>query len=139
MLGCHSETDDYKAESHAITDELKAKDSQVNHPVVDSVYQQSFSNQRFKDVSVRNISAHRYLIKGKAQVFEASFSWVVEDGHQQLKEGHEMTDAGAPEWGNFSFEVKVEKANPNSTLHLILFEASPKDGSRQHELPIPLK
>ncbi len=49
-----------------------------------------------------------------------------------------MTDMGAPEWGNFSFTVDVEKKRPNSTLTLILFESSAKDGSRQFELPILL-
>jgi hypothetical protein len=49
-----------------------------------------------------------------------------------------MTDAGAPAWGNFSFTVDAPKKNANSTLHLILFELSSKDGSRQYELPILL-
>jgi len=62
----------------------------------------------------------------------------VEDGHDELKKGFEMTDAGAPEWGNFIFTINVAKKRPNSTLHLIIFESSAKDGSRQHELPILL-
>ena len=49
-----------------------------------------------------------------------------------------MTDAGAPRWGNFNFKAEAKKANPNTVLHLILFEASAKDGSRQHELSVPL-
>jgi len=97
-----------------------------------------YSNKRFKDVTVEKIGEHKFSIKGKAQVFEASFSWVVEDGHDEIKKGHEMTDAGAPEFGNFSFTVDVAKKRKNSTLHLILFEASAKDGSRQYELPILL-
>ena len=78
------------------------------------------------------------MIKGKGQIFEANFSWIIEDGHEELQQGHQMTDAGAPEWGNFSFTVNASKKRPNSTLHLILFEISAKDGSRQHELPVPL-
>ena len=97
-----------------------------------------YSNERFKNVWVEKLSDTSYRINGKAQVFEAAFSWVVEDGHNELLSGHNMTDAGAPEFGNFSFEINVKKQRPNSTLHLILFESSPKDGSRQHELPIPL-
>jgi hypothetical protein len=62
----------------------------------------------------------------------------VEDGHDELKKGFQMTDAGAPAWGNFTFNIEVKKKRPNSTLTLILFESSPKDGSRTHELPIPL-
>ncbi|MEO6454802.1 MAG: Gmad2 immunoglobulin-like domain-containing protein [Ginsengibacter sp.] len=97
-----------------------------------------YSNERFKEVTVEKIGEHTFQIKGKGQIFEASFSWVVEDGHQELKKGFQMTDAGAPEWGNFSFIIDVEKKRSNSTLNLILFESSPKDGSRQYELPVLL-
>lgn len=100
---------------------------------------QVYANERFKEVTVQKTGEHQFLIKGKGQIFEASFNWVVEDGHQELKKGHEMTDAGAPEWGNFQFTVDVEKARENSTLMLILFESSPKDGSRQYELPVLLQ
>ena len=95
-----------------------------------------YSNKRFKDVTVEKTGEHSFLIKGKGQIFEANFSWVVEDGHEEIKKGYQMTDAGAPEWGNFSFTIDVEKKRANSTLHLILFEISAKDGSRQYELPI---
>jgi hypothetical protein len=97
-----------------------------------------FSNDRFQNVLVERTGDSTFQISGKAQVFEAAFSWVVEDGHNEIKTGHSMTDAGAPAWGNFSFEVTASKKNPNSVLHLILFESSAKDGSRQHELPIIL-
>jgi hypothetical protein len=99
----------------------------------------TYSNKRFKDVSVKKIGEHQFRITGKAQVFEASFSWVIEDGHNELKSGHQMTDAGAPEWGSFKFTVDAQKHRPNSTLTIVLFEASAKDGSRQYELPIPLE
>ena len=95
-----------------------------------------YANERFKEVTVEKIGDHKFHIKGKGQIFEAGFSWVVEDGHEEIKKGFQMTDAGAPEWGNFSFTVDVEKKRPNSTLHLILFESSAKDGSRQYELPV---
>jgi hypothetical protein len=97
-----------------------------------------YANERFKDVTVEKTGEHQFLVKGKGQIFEASFSWVVEDGHEELKQGHTMTDAGAPEWGNFNFTIDVPKKRANSTLHLILFEASAKDGSRQYELPVLL-
>jgi hypothetical protein len=97
-----------------------------------------YANERFKEVTVEQIGAHQFRIKGKGQIFEAAFSWVIEDGHEELKKGFVMTDAGAPEWGNFNFVVDVEKKRPNSKLHLILFETSAKDGSRQYILPILL-
>ncbi len=98
----------------------------------------TYSNERFRDVVVEKVGDNEFKISGKGQIFEASFGWVVEDGHNELEKGFEMTDAGAPAWGNFSFRVNAKKAQQNSTLHLILFETSAKDGSRQHELPIKL-
>ncbi len=102
------------------------------------IFSKVYVNERFKDVTVTKTGDHSFLIKGKAQIFEANFAWVIEDGHDELQKGHHMTDAGAPEWGNFSFTIDAPKKDPNSTLHLILFESSPKDGSRQYELPILL-
>ena len=97
-----------------------------------------YSNARLEDVRVAQIGDHKFRIQGKGQIFEASFNWVVEDGHTELKYGFQMTDAGAPEWGNFDFILDVSKKRPNSALHLILFESSAKDGSRQYELPLYL-
>ncbi len=96
------------------------------------------SNDRFRNVTVTTVAEKEFRVQGEAQVFEANISWVIEDGHNVLKEGHETTSAGAPEWGKFDFTVTAEKQRENSTLHLILFEGSPKDGSRTHELPILL-
>ena len=95
-----------------------------------------YSNQRFKDVTVEKIGEHTFRIQGKGQIFEASFNWVVEDGHEEIKNGYTTTDAGAPEWGKFSFTIDVPKKRENSKLNLILFEISAKDGSRQYELPV---
>lgn len=97
-----------------------------------------YANKRFKDVTVERVGENKFRIRGKGQIFEASFSWVIEDGHEELKKGYEMTDAGAPEWGNFDFTVEAVKKRPNSTLHLVIYEVSAKDGSRQYELPIKL-
>jgi hypothetical protein len=104
----------------------------------DTASVKTYSNQRFRDVAVEKVTMDSFQITGQAQVFEATFSWVIEDGHDELQKGFHMTDAGAPEWGNFAFGVRAQKQPENSTLHLILFESSPKDGSRQHELAVPL-
>lgn len=98
----------------------------------------TYSNERFKDVTVERINEDTFIVRGKGQIFEANFNWIVEDGHEELKKGFNMTDAGAPEWGKFEFTINVQKKRENSTLTLILFESSPKDGSRQYELPITL-
>ncbi len=97
-----------------------------------------YSNKRFKEVTVSKVEPDKFIITGKAQIFEASFNWVIEDGHEELQKGHAMTDAGAPEWGKFNLTIEAKKKRENSTLHLILFESSAKDGSRQYELPIVL-
>jgi hypothetical protein len=97
-----------------------------------------YSNKRFRDVTVERIGKDEFVVRGQAQVFEAAFSWIVEDGHEELKKGFQMTDAGAPAWGNFEFKLNAPKKRDNSTLTLILFESSAKDGSRQDELPIVL-
>lgn len=79
-----------------------------------------------------------FIVEGKARVFEASFQYKLEDGHNVLAQGHVMASKGAPEWGDFKFEIHYSGAtSPHAVL--ILFEGSPKDGSPQHELSIPLK
>ncbi|RCW48383.1 Gmad2 immunoglobulin-like domain-containing protein [Paenibacillus prosopidis] len=83
-------------------------------------------------------SGHTFTVEGEARVFEAAFSWTLEDGHNILAEGHEMAEMGAPEWGRFQFDVSYEKAS-QSNIMLILFVHSAKDGSTEHELVIPLK
>lgn len=97
-----------------------------------------YSNNRFKEVAIEKVEEGKYIVTGKGQIFESNFGWVVEDGHNELQAGNASTDAGAPEWGKFKFIIQVEKERANSTLHVILFEESAKDGSRQHELAIPL-
>lgn len=98
----------------------------------------AYYNKRFRDVSVEMMGSNQFRIRGEGQIFEANFSWIIEDGHEELYKGFQMTDAGAPEWGKFEFTLEAKKKRENSTLTLILFESSAMDGSRQHELPILL-
>lgn len=130
VVGCRNRTAEpqYNPEDSVVVD-----DDQHIPDTVDV-----FSNDRFRNVAVERVGDSTFEISGKAQVFEAAYSWVVEDGHHELKKGHGMTDAGAPAWGNFTFQVTAAKPDSNSVLHLILFESSAKDGSRQNELPIVL-
>lgn len=97
-----------------------------------------YANGSFKNVTIQRVDAHTFVVEGEARVFEGTVSWVVEDGHNELVKGFETTDAGAPAWGHFAFTIEVQKREPNSTLTLVLFESSAKDGSRLHELPVPL-
>ncbi len=97
-----------------------------------------YGNARFKNVTVEKTETTLSSISGKGQAFEATISWVVEDGHDELLKGFVTADMGAPEWGNFSFTIDIAKKRENSTLTLILFESSAEDGSRQYELPMRL-
>jgi hypothetical protein len=118
---------------------VKMKDSvQIQKPDLSNTNLKSYKNDRFRNVTVEKVSENKFRVKGEGQIFEASFNWTVEDGHNELKNGHAMTDVGAPAWGKFDFIVDVAKDRENSTLTLILFETSAKDGSRQYELPIVL-
>lgn len=98
----------------------------------------TYENDRFRNVSIQKGNANEFIVEGEARVFEGTVSWVVEDGHNELMNGFETTDAGAPAWGHFKLTFEAKKQEPNSTLTLVLFESSAKDGSRVHELPIPL-
>lgn len=113
---------------------LKAKADTVPEAVLLKTY----SNKRFRNVTVVRTGQDTFIVSGQGQIFEANFNWIVEDGHEELAKGFEMTDAGAPEWGNFKFTINVQKKKGNSTLTLVLFESSAKDGSRQYELPVTL-
>ncbi len=137
MIGCQGEKGDKKIIPPE--DLIKPVDTteETNSALI-SPPPKIYANERFRNVSVTHLGDHEFRISGQAQIFEASFNYVIEDGHNELAKGFSTTDAGAPEWGNFSFTVKAEKETENSTLHLILFESSAKDGSRTHELPIPL-
>ena len=110
-----------------------------SRPVTIVAAPKTYSNKRFKNVTVENIGGNKFRIRGKGQIFEANFNWIVEDGHNELLKGFQTTDAGAPEWGNFDFIIEVTKQRNNSTLTLILFETSAMDGSRQYDLPIVLE
>ena len=125
----------------AVVDTLKPIPETIQVPIKtkpEALLPKTYSNKRFKDVTVQRIGQDTFLVRGQGQIFEANFSWSVEDGHYELKKGFQMTDAGAPAWGKFEFTINVHKKRENSTLTLFLFESSPKDGSRQYELPITL-
>lgn len=129
LIGCAPQTE--------TTDKA---DGGQKQPEVIAVGEQTkvYQNERFKEVTVVKEKDDTFIVTGKAQVFEAHFNYVVEDGHNELAKGTVQANKGAPEWGDFQFKVQVKKEIGNSTLTLILFEESAKDGSRQFELPIPL-
>jgi immunoglobulin-like protein involved in spore germination len=142
ITGCNADDDAGKTTINSDTVTTKTDHTRVDNKADDTIKPPKppiiYSNARFKDVTVEKIGEQKFRIKGKGQIFEANFNWVIEDGHEELKQGFQMTDAGAPEWGNFDFTVEAIKKRANSTLHLVLFETSAKDGSRQYELALLL-
>ncbi|WP_367754727.1 stalk domain-containing protein [Ammoniphilus sp. 3BR4] len=98
---------------------------------------QQAENERFAKIKIYQHDGS-YWVMGVARVFEGVMGYVVEDGHYELAKGFDTTSRGAPEWGLFMFRLDVSKARPNSTLTLVLYEESPKDGKRQFELLLPL-
>jgi len=97
-----------------------------------------YANKRFKEVTVERLGQDTFLVRGKGQIFESIFNWVVKDGKKELKKGFGRTDAGPPEWGKFEFTFAIHEKRENAKLVLVLFESSANDGSPQHELVIPL-
>ncbi|MEP6646391.1 MAG: Gmad2 immunoglobulin-like domain-containing protein [Saprospiraceae bacterium] len=137
-LGCHAKVQPPVTEAKPvlITGDTVAK---TPPPPPDTlVSSASYGNVKFRDVNVIATDDHTFLVRGKAKVFEAVLSWVVVSGTKEIKTGHQMTDAGAPAWGNFSFSIVVPKKKTGDHLTLVLYEASAKDGSRQNQLPILL-
>jgi hypothetical protein len=135
FLACNNHS---TSESPRDTAEVIANNKEKQGASTDTVARKIYANQRFRNVSVDRIGVDSFRLRGEGQIFEASFSWILEDGHEELQKGFHTTDAGAPEWGKFDFTIQAKKKRPNSSLTIVLFETSAMDGSRQHELPIAL-
>ncbi|MBD8067571.1 BsuPI-related putative proteinase inhibitor [Bacillus sp. PS06] len=87
-------------------------------------------NVAFRNIEVMG-SGGEYTVTGEARVFEASFFYAVEDGHDYIiPETVITTKAGAPSWAPFEINLSIpsEKLPSNGTLTLELFERSAKDG-----------
>ncbi|SEN31457.1 Immunoglobulin-like domain of spore germination [Lihuaxuella thermophila] len=96
-------------------------------------------NNAFRNLRLQGEKGH-YTLMGEARVLEGNFRYAVSDGHDYLVEGSVQVQGGAPEWAAFTLKLSIpdEKLPRKGTLTLELFEISPKDGSRQNELIIPL-
>ena len=65
-------------------------------------------DQAYGLVRPQKVGEHAFLFQGIGQVVKASFGRVVEDGHKDLHQGFEMTNAGVPDLGKCKFTVNVE-------------------------------
>lgn len=136
LASCNTHRDEQSVDHNLNQDTTARKSPILRTDTVNA--SKIYANARFRNVAVTKVAANTYKLTGEAQIFEASFNWVIEDGHNELQSGYSTTDAGAPAWGKFDFTVKAQKLRENSMLHIILFEASAEDGRRTHELPVPL-
>ncbi|GIP40378.1 hypothetical protein J31TS4_36580 [Paenibacillus sp. J31TS4] len=93
---------------------------------------------RVMEVSGKN---GKYTVKGQARVFEGVMHYAVSDGHDYLLDRHRQLEGGAPAWASFELQLDIpaDKLPGNGTLMLELYEESGKDGSRVHELAVPLE
>lgn len=135
LIGCDgndasNNNDSRKDTTSLISDTVMMKENETKP--------ERYENEAFRAVRVENSEGKKWKITGEARVFEASFSYYIEDGHNQLTEGNAMADNGAPAWGNFTFEAEVDTIYPHTHPHLVLYEASAKDGRPTNELVIPL-
>lgn len=112
-------------------------DSSPNQEENDS---ETFGNDAFRDVKARGQNG-QYQVTGEARMFEATVSYAVSDGHIYFVEDFVTASAGGPNWGSFSIDITLDQSTipTHGTITLELFEESAQNGSRQHELFVPLE
>ncbi|MFG6120401.1 BsuPI-related putative proteinase inhibitor [Thalassobacillus sp. B23F22_16] len=97
--------------------------------------------EAFRNIEVSGENGS-YVITGEAKVFEGSFIYNVEDGHNMLIENttHEVGEA-APSWSSFELELDMteDQLPEYGTLTLTLFEIDPKSGNPANVNYIPLE
>jgi hypothetical protein len=81
-----------------------------------------------------------FEIAGAARVFEANVNWRVRDsGGREVATGHQLASIGTgPVWGTFLAHVDLP-SSLTGKITLEVFWASPKDGSDQDLVQIPLQ
>lgn len=88
-------------------------------------------NTAFRNVQVLGENGE-YTVTGEVRVFEATFFYAVEDGHDYVvPETVQMASEGAPAWAPFEIKISIpkDKIPSNGALILHLYERSAKDGS----------
>ncbi|CDQ21053.1 Immunoglobulin-like domain of spore germination [Halobacillus karajensis] len=97
--------------------------------------------QAFRDITVTGENG-TYVVKGEARVYEGSFMYSVEDGHNvQVEPTASQVKEGAPSWSSFEIEINipVDDLPDFGTLTLTLFEESAEDGAPTNVNYIPLE
>lgn len=105
-----------------------------SHPVGED--KGRYENESFRKITITKTGEGQYAIKGEARVNEANVRFVVTDGDKTLANSFVTASTGAPEWGSFSIDLKLDPSVKSPVLSL--FEESAATGQRIHELTIPL-
>jgi uncharacterized protein (UPF0333 family) len=95
----------------------------------------------FRNVTVSGKDG-TYVVSGEARVYEATFFYAVEDGHDYIiKETVQTVKEGAPSWAAFEIEVTIpkEKFPKNGVLLFVLYERSANDDSIVNSLQVVLQ
>ena len=110
-------------------------DQDQEQPTSPAPEKKIYQNNVFKDVVVTE-AEDKFIVTGKAQVFEGVFQYVLYDGEKMLIQNHYQTD-GAPAWGEFELTFEKQLVSSNE-VKLELFVFSAKDGSKENTLEIPI-
>ena len=96
------------------------------------------SNEAFRVKSVVR-SGVQVVAEGEASVFEGAFVVEALDGSGRvLTHASVQAQAGAPAWAGFTAKLTLPDQTASTARSLRLYEASPKDGSPQHVLYVPI-
>ncbi|WP_102347381.1 BsuPI-related putative proteinase inhibitor [Bacillus sp. Marseille-P3661] len=94
-------------------------------------FQIDMNNSAFRNIEASGKNGE-YVVKGEARVFEGSFLYTVEEGHDYLiEETAVQVNEGAPEWSSFELKISIpqDQLPVNGTLTLSMYERSAKDNS----------
>jgi len=76
-------------------------------------------------------------VRGMSNTFEATVNYTLFDSSGAvLTEGFTTATAGSGTWGTFEFALSFERAGP---ARLSVYEISPEDGARVHEMSVPVE
>lgn len=103
------------------------------HPYAVSESVAVYSPKRFETVT------STFTVSGLARTFEANVQWRLKSGTRVIAQGHTTASVGTSAlWGGYSFQVRVPSGS-GENVTLEVFWGSPKDGSDQGLVAIPLR
>jgi uncharacterized protein YceK len=98
-------------------------------------------NTAFRNIEVIGKNGE-YTVSGEARVFEATFFYTVDDGHDYIiDETLVKAKEGAPTWSPFEITISILEGNlpDNGVLNINIYERSAKDGSKSNLYYMPLQ